>query len=43
MAGVWDGSVGVDSGRSGWGAGVEERDDTIGFVSKGWEGGRRIQ
>ena len=32
------GSVGVGSGRSGWGAGVEERDDTIGFVSKGWEG-----
>jgi len=32
------GSVGVGSGRSGWGAGVEERGDTIGFVSRGWEG-----
>ena len=28
----------MDSGRSGWGAGVKERGDTIGFVSRGWEG-----
>ena len=32
------GSVGVGSGRSGWGAGVEEKGRAVEFLSGGWEG-----